>query len=192
MSKNHCVVYQLSKARLYRTIWIYRTTQVAQVKMCLCSCRSFSETLPWKSLLKITLTGVAVGLQKALVTDLHRAYWGPSHPRRGCTSLEIRSFHFRTQDLFWRSFQHIWPFLSVKGEVVSFWCVLRDLGHSPVSCWFSLQGQGRAQGKLWTGLGGPSVPLLGLAECCCSYRPSQKDTRGGGPGSGGVKALKKE
>lgn len=62
-----------------------------------------------KSLLQNTLTGVAIGLQKALVTDLHRGYWGPSHLRRDFTSLEIRLF------------QHVRPLLSVKGEVVSFW-----------------------------------------------------------------------
>lgn len=36
-----------------------------------------------KPRLQITLTGVAVGLQKPLVTDLHRNYWGPKPPQEG-------------------------------------------------------------------------------------------------------------
>lgn len=67
-----------------------------------------------KSLRQITLTGVAVGLQKALVT-FTEATGHPSHPRRAFTSLEITLF------------QHMRPFLSVKGEVVF---LLMDLEYS--------------------------------------------------------------
>lgn len=106
-NKKHRVVYLLSKARVYGPIWIYRTAQVAQVKMCLCSGRSFSDACPEVSASNhLDRCGSRFAESPG---DLHRGYRGHSHSRKGFTSLEIRLL------------QHMKPFLSVKGDAVSFW-----------------------------------------------------------------------
>lgn len=84
-----------------------------------------------KPRLQITLTGVAVGLQKPLVTDLHRNYWGPKPPQEGLhlSGDQIISAHETFPVSERRS-----CFLLVSSQ---------GLRIFPASCWFYLQDQGR-------------------------------------------------
>lgn len=75
-----------------------------------------------------------------------------------------------------------------KEELFPFWWLLMDLEYSLPAPGFICKPKEGSE----LVCGALLCPCVGPGWCCCSCQPFQEGTKGGGPGSEGGKALKKE
>lgn len=118
---------------------------MAQVKTCLCSSRSFSDACPQVSASN-HIDRCGSRFAESLGGWPSQRLLGTQATPGGPSPL-WRSDFFGTWHLCCHWKEKLFP--------------SRGFGIVPASCWFYLHVQGRAEGRLWTGLWGPSVPLCG-------------------------------